>query len=211
VNADNEKYLFDLDGEGNVVKEIGFDGLTREYIRDGVGRVKRIIRPRDKWTDYDYDGTGNVIRETQYDGRVTHYSYDADGLLKKAENARNDGEPTERNELTFLRDHAGRITEEKQGDYSIKRTYDSQGNLVRTESSLGADIAYAHDDEGNLLKMQTADWTSEWQRDNTGLELHRKLSGGIEVRTTRDSLGREIGKSIGVRNVEQSSKRYQWE
>jgi YD repeat-containing protein len=101
TNEDNEKYLFNLDGEGQVIKEIGFDGLTREYIRDGAGRVKRVVRPNDKWTDYDYDGTGNVIRETQYDGKVTLYNYDYDGMLKQAQNSRNDGEACDMNALTF--------------------------------------------------------------------------------------------------------------
>ncbi|MDR2914071.1 MAG: AHH domain-containing protein [Tannerella sp.] len=172
--------------------------------------MKRVVRPNEKWTDYDYDGTGNVIRETQYDGKVTLYNYDEDGLLKQAENARNDGEETDKNALTFKRDRAGRITAETQGSHTVNRVYDKDGNLIQTTSSLGADIKYDHDDEGNLLKMESTTWTAEWQRDNTGLELHRKMSGGIELRTQRDSFGREIKKSIGVRNVEQTSKRYHW-
>jgi YD repeat-containing protein len=210
TNEDSEKYLFDLDGTGNAIKEVGFDGLAREYIRDGAGRVKRVVRPDEKWTDYDYSGTGNVIRETQYDGKVTLYNYDEDGLLKQAENARNDGEEADKNALTFKRDRAGRIISETQGGHTISHVFDKDGNLIQTTSSLGADIRYGHDDEGKLLKMESEAWIAEWQRDNTGLELHRKMSGGVEIRTQRDSFGREIKKSIGIKNIEQTSKRYHW-
>ena len=34
VNEDNEEYRFELDAQGQVTKEIGVDGLTRQYSRD---------------------------------------------------------------------------------------------------------------------------------------------------------------------------------
>ena len=42
LNEGSEKYRFDLDGMGQVVKETGFDGLEREYIRDGAGHVRTV-------------------------------------------------------------------------------------------------------------------------------------------------------------------------
>jgi hypothetical protein len=74
----------------------------------------------------------------------------------------------------------------------VKRVFDKDGNLVQTTGSLGADIRCGHDDGGNLLKMESSGWLSEWQRDKTGLELQRKMSGGVEVKTVRDNFGREI-------------------
>lgn len=44
-NEAGDNYFFELDGLGLVVTETGFDGLRREYERDGAGRVTRVNRP----------------------------------------------------------------------------------------------------------------------------------------------------------------------
>lgn len=88
-NEAGENYFFELDGLGQVITEIGFDGLRREYERDGSGRVTRVNRPGSKWTEYLYDGLDNILKEEQYDGETALYAYDKDGLLIKAENSEN--------------------------------------------------------------------------------------------------------------------------
>ena len=170
ITLDNEagdNYFFELDGLGQVVTEIGFDGLRRKYERDGAGRVTRVNRPGDKWTEYLYDGLDNILKEEQYDGEVSLYTYDKDGMLVKAENSEN--------LLEFTRDRkTGQIIEEKQGEYTVNRTYDSEGNCTRITSSLGADIRHTYDREGNLQTMQAGEsWQASWVRDNTGLEVQR--------------------------------------
>lgn len=88
-------------------------------------------------------------------------------MLVKAENSEN--------LLEFTRDRkTGQIIEEKQGEYTINRTYDSEGNCTRITSSLGADIRHTYDREGNLQTMQAGEsWQASWVRDNTGLEVQR--------------------------------------
>ena len=88
-NEAGDNYFFELDGLGQVVTEIGFDGLRREYERDGAGRVTRVNRPGDKWTEYLYDGLDNILKEEQYDGEISLYTYDKDGMLVKAKNSEN--------------------------------------------------------------------------------------------------------------------------
>jgi hypothetical protein len=64
---------------------------------------------------------------------------------------------------------------------------------------------------GNLISLQSGkNWQAYWKRDETGLELHRQLTGGVGIGTEHDRFGRETRKSVGVRNVEQSAKQYQW-
>ena len=203
-NEAGDNYFFELDGLGQVVTEIGFDGLRREYERDGAGRVTRVNRPGDKWTEYLYDGLDNILKEEQYDGEVSLYTYDKDGMLVKAENSEN--------LLEFTRDRkTGQIIEEKQGEYTVNRTYDSEGNCTRITSSLGADIRHTYDREGNLQTMQAGEsWQASWVRDNTGLEVQRTFSGGVTVRTERDCFGREIRKSVRSGGMEQGAYRYQW-
>lgn len=203
-NEAGDNYFFELDGLGQVVTEIGFDGLRREYERDGAGRVTRVNRPGDKWTEYLYDGLDNILKEEQYDGEVSLYTYDKDGMLVKAENSEN--------LLEFTRDRkTGQIIEEKQGEYTVNRTYDSEGNCTRITSSLGADIRHTYDREGNLQTMQAGEsWQASWVRDNTGLEVQRTFSGGVTVRTERDCFGREVRKSVRSGGIEKGAYRYQW-
>lgn len=202
LNEGEEKYAFELDGLGQVVAETGFDGLRREYIRDGAGRVRKVLRPGGKWTAYEYNGTGNVVKEEQYDGLVSAYRYNPDGLLIEAIN--------EEGLLELKRDKAGRIFSESQAGHTITRTYNKQGECIRITSSLGADIELSHDPDGNLQKIETADWQASWKRDQAGLEFYRELTGNVTIRTERDRFGREVHKSVGVRSVEQSRMNYHW-
>ena len=178
--------------------------MRREYERDGAGRVTRVNRPGEKWTEYLYDGLDNILKEEQYDGEVSLYTYDKDGMLIKAKNSEN--------LLEFTRDRkTGQIIEEKQGEYIVNRTYDSEGNCTRITSSLGADIRHTYDREGNLQTMQAGEsWQASWVRDNTGLEVQRSFSGGVTVRTERDCFGREIRKSVRSGGIEKGAYRYQW-
>ncbi|WP_285829453.1 RHS repeat domain-containing protein, partial [Phocaeicola sartorii] len=156
------------------------------------------------WTEYLYDGLDNILKEEQYDGEVSLYTYDKDGMLVKAENSEN--------LLEFTRDRkTGQIIEEKQGEYTVNRTYDSEGNCTRITSSLGADIRHTYDREGNLQTMQAGEsWQASWVRDNTGLEVQRTFSGGVTVRTERDCFGREVRKSVRSGGIEKGAYRYQW-
>lgn len=125
-------------------------------------------------------------------------------MLVKAENSEN--------LLEFTRDRkTGQIIEEKQGEYTVNRTYDSEGNCTRITSSLGADIRHTYDREGNLQTMQAGEsWQASWVRDNTGLEVQRTFSGGVTVRTERDCFGREVHKSVRSGGIEKGAYRYQW-
>ena len=125
-------------------------------------------------------------------------------MLVKAENSEN--------LLEFTRDRkTGLIIEEKQGEYTVNRTYDSEGNCTRITSNLGADIRHTYDREGNLQTMQVGEsWQASWIRDNTGLEVQRTFSGGVTVRTERDCFGREVRKSVRSGGIEKGAYRYQW-
>ncbi|WP_368327924.1 MULTISPECIES: RHS repeat domain-containing protein, partial [Phocaeicola] len=143
-------------------------------------------------------------KEEQYDGEVSLYTYDKDGMLVKAKNSEN--------LLEFTRDRkTGLITEERQGEYTVSRTYDGEGNCTRITSSLGADIRHTYDREGNLQAMQAGEsWQASWVRDNTGLEVQRIFSGGVTVSTERDRFGCEVRKSVRSGGIERGAYRYEW-
>ena len=105
----------------------------------------------------------------------------------------------------------GQVIGEKQGEYTVNRTYDGEGNCTRITSSLGADIRHTYDREGNLQTMQAGEgWQASWVRDNTGLEVQRTFSGGVTVCTERDGFGREVRKSVRSGGIERGAYRYGW-
>lgn len=219
ANEGGELYRFGLDGTGNVVNEWGFDGLHRRYLRDGNGRVTKVLRPGERWTQYSYDGAGNIVQEEHSDGTMAAYKYNADHLLVEAFN--NDSH------IQLIRARDGRIIKEAQEAYTVTRKYDVDGNCLQIESNLGADIHLEYDKNDLVSRMQAFTdsgnqqsatgnqqldntWSATFQRDKTGLELRRQLSGNVEIKTERDRLGRVTRRSIGAQNAEQSRTRYDW-
>lgn len=208
ANEDGETYRFGLDAMGRVVNEWGFDGLHRRYIRDGGGRITKILRPAARWTSYIYDGTGNVIGEEHHDGSMAAYKYNKDGFLTEAFN--------EHSHIRLCRDIAGRIVQEQDGQHVIERTYDKDGHCVFVKSDLGAALSFQYTEEGFLSAMQVkggleaGNWSATWLRNSVGLEVYREFTGGIEVKTERDKLGRIFRRSITAQSFEQSRNRYDW-
>ncbi|MGE7950065.1 hypothetical protein [Lysinibacillus sp. NPDC093688] len=62
INEKGEAYQFERDTKGNIIKEVGFDELTRSYESSLAGLVQKIQRPGHRWTAYEHDNLGNVIR-----------------------------------------------------------------------------------------------------------------------------------------------------
>ena len=207
ANQGGELYRLEPDAIGNVINEWGFDGVHRAYERDGAGRVKKILRPENRWTAYEYDGAGQVVREEHNDGSVAAYGYSKDGLITGAFN--------EDGAITIQHDAYGRVVKQVQGAYEITRGYNEGGNCNFIGSTLGAAITLEHSAAGFVENMQASNgeagpWQAQWERSSSGLELQRALSGGVKVQTRRDKLGRVLHRSIGTHKAEQSRIRYEW-
>ena len=202
ANPGGELYRLEPDAIGNVIREWGFDGVCREYERDGAGRVKKVIRPENRWTAYEYDGAGRVVREEHHDGSVAAYGYNKDGSLTGAFN--------EDGAITIQYDAFGRVIREAQDAYEVTRGYNETGYCNFIGSSLGAAITLEHSDAGFVKNMQAGAWQAQWERNGSGLELQRALSGGVTVQTRRDKLGRVLHRSVSTHKAEQSRTRYEW-
>ncbi|MBO2013010.1 DUF6531 domain-containing protein [Hymenobacter negativus] len=205
VNEHGLSYRFELDGEGDVITEAGFDGLTRRYQRDVSGRVVELELPSGQRTRYGYDPAGRVT-EVQYgDGSTEAYTYRADGAMLSAAN--------NTVAVTFARNVAGQVLEERLGKHSVSSVYDTQGNRTTLTSSLGADVHFSRNGQGEVTQMKAGVWQALFERDAQGLELHRTLSGGVHARWQRDTLGRPIEQriSIGLGQVAKRIRHYDWQ
>lgn len=201
TNENNEVYRFSLDPMGQIIGEWGFDGLQRRYIRDRNGRVVKVLRPDERWTRYMYNGTGNILTAEHYDGTGEYFTYDGDGKLIEATNAYNTVK------LTY---NKGRVVKETQNDYEVNSSYDSSGNRVEINSSLGAHITHEYSKLGHLQRTATNGWEANFERDAMGLEIKRMVSGGLNITTKRDNYGRVVKHSIQAKNVEGRRMGYNW-
>ncbi|PPK88770.1 RHS repeat-associated protein [Neolewinella xylanilytica] len=206
-NEHGSVYTFGLDDCGRVVRESGFDRLTRTYVRDAAGQVVRVRRPGDRETDYAYDRVGRVTEVNHWDGSAERYTYRADGELTAAVNGAI--------RVSFERDRVGRVLTERQGGFVVTSKYDKLGNRVGLTSSLGADVAIRRNKMGDVEEVisQTgkADpWAVQFERDMLGLELERSLPGGVRSRWQRDRLGRPAKQITTVGGERERSRTYQW-
>ncbi|MHC1774113.1 MAG: type VI secretion system tube protein TssD [Lentimicrobium sp.] len=204
INEHGYHYLFELDPVGDVIKETGFDGITRSYLRDISGKVTKVLRPGGMETAYRYDPTGRVTKVSHSDGSTESFGYRPGGELMEAANA--DAV------VRFQRDLLGRVVQENVGDEWVKSVYDSLGNRTAITSSLGADIAHAYDIMGDPQSLKAGDWQASFERDAFGLETLRNLPGGIKSQWKRDHLGRpvahHIANGVGHTNRHRS---YRWD
>ncbi|UOQ51736.1 DUF6531 domain-containing protein [Hymenobacter cellulosivorans] len=202
INEHGEQYGFTLNAVGQVIEEVGFDGLTRRYERDAAGRVSRIQRPDGRTTSYQYDQAGRVTETVHNGAEHVRYHYRPDGVLLEA--------VTEGSTVQFERDPLGRVVREVQNGHAVESTYDAGGRRTALTSSLGANVRFAHDALGQVRQMQAASWQCVVERDSEGLELYRTLSGGVRMGWRRDELGRPTSQRITVGGVARQ-RRYQWQ
>lgn len=206
VNEAGEQYRFELDAQGDVVTEIGFDGLTRKYRRNLGGQVTSVLRPNGKEITYEYDTVGRVTQVTYdplgKDPEVESYEYGKDGTLIRATN--------KDAEVVLERDILGRVVKEICNGHEVVSQYDLASNRTHITSSLGADITADYNIMGDLVGLNASSWHTNYQRDIWGLEIGRTLSGGLLTSTRRDQLGRVTGHSVtkNARNI--SEKSYVW-
>jgi YD repeat-containing protein len=190
VNEAGDEYTFDLDAQGNVEEEKGFDGLTRRYYRDLAGQVTAVVRPDGRETDYEYDPCGRVTKVIYNpDGnektrKEETYRYRRDGVLLQATNSDAD--------VILERDLLGRVIKETCNGNEITSEYDLSGNRTRVTSNLGADIRADYNIMGDVVSLAGGGWQTQYQRDLFGLETARNFAGGVTAKTERDRLGRVV-------------------
>ncbi|QPQ30160.1 DUF6531 domain-containing protein [Lysinibacillus sp. JNUCC 51] len=208
INEKGEVYQFERDTKGNIIKEIGFDELTRTYERSLAGLVQRIQRPGDRWTAYQHDGLGNIIRADYYDDTWETFGYDKNGLLMETEN--------EHVKVKLERDSSGQVIEEWQNDHWIASSYDELGNRSQITSSLGAKIDVARNEMGNVSQITASrseqeHWTASMQYNELGQEIERVLPGDVISKWQYDTTGRPTHHRISSQNRDTRRRAYNWD
>jgi RHS repeat-associated protein len=240
VNEHGAVYRFVLDPAGNVAEEHGFDGLRRKYQRDKAGRVSLIFRPASATSKYVYDGAGRVTRVEHSDGSTETYAYRLDGELVRAQNAavtlefdrdrvgRITAERSGEHWVTSEYDALGRRTSVRSSkglEQRIRRN--AMGDVLAIEARVNGESPRGPESKPSRERPSTVpppptsrrfgdseprdSFRVDFERDRLGLELERRLPGGVHARWQRDSLGRPQVQEIRVRGVTLQARQYTWE
>lgn len=208
VNEHNEAYKFTRDFKGNIIKEEGFDGLTRNFYRDRAGKVVKVERPDEKHSVYEYDKGGRISRIEHHDGTWATYNYNKDGLLIEAINPNS--------HVKLKRDEAGRILSENQDGYTVMSQYGELGIRTGIKSSLGAVINFQHSSMGEVMEMhaKTSDskpWEANFMYNSLGMETERVLPGNVVSSWNYDTAGLPKEHTVKNKGREQRSRLYTWD
>lgn len=204
INEHGRAYQFGWDANEELIRESGFDGIIREFIRDPAGRTIRINRPDTRYTLFNYDSLNRLTQVRHSDGTFKQLKYREDDELIEASN----NAITLRWELNAL----GQPLKEFQGEHWLASEYDAHNLRTRITSSFGLNQTITRNARGDVIKIAAADNQFEalFQRDQQGLEIQRSLPGGIRSRWTRDKLGRPTKHEIFSGKQSHSSKTYLW-
>jgi RHS repeat-associated protein len=214
IDEADRRYNFDYNHRGEIIHETGFEGLQRHYERDASGRMIKVKRPGERYTQYDYDANGAIIRLSHQDGSWAIFNYDKGGNLSEAIN--------EHCTIRYKRDRSGKIVSEEQDGYKVAVSYDNLGNRTRVTSNLGADIQLQYDKQGYVDQLQAGFHThgkqpgsgTLWQAGFTynqfGGEKTRELPGDIKSEWVHGHDGRPLENKISKRGVVKSWKKYTW-
>ncbi|MBO9521157.1 MAG: Ig-like domain repeat protein [Nocardioidaceae bacterium] len=155
TGAELARTRFDLDGNGNVVKETRPEANTIGFTYDSNGRLTRVDQQTatgvSAITRFGYDVAGNQTRLTDGRDNVTAYTYNAWNLREDTVEPSTSGQ-TAAADRTFTTsyDAAGLPVKETQPNgITINRTFDELGNLVvEAGTSTDATIPAARRDFG---------------------------------------------------------------
>jgi len=207
TNEAGKIYRFGYNTRGEINRETGFDGITRIYERDRSGLVTKTVRPGGKTTLYEYDPNGRVVRCEYHDGSWEIFNYDKNGFLKEACN--------QFTTTTFKRNKLGLVEEEMQDEYSVKSSYDANGNRLEVASSLGALIKQERDRSGNVSRMAASVddllWDAQLKYNRSGQEISRLMPGNLLSRWKYDQAGRPSEHAVTDSSAIKRWKQYHWE
>jgi RHS repeat-associated protein len=130
--------------------------------------------------------------------------------------------------IYFERDAVGRIVQETQkqqldaneNGISLTATYNALGQRTNISTSLGADINTLYDSKGQLerieaqsneLKEQHQTWETTLKRDELGREIERFTTGGLHIKTSYNSSGKQKEQEVFANGRRTGSRFYNWD
>jgi len=175
TDLDGNYILHTYDSQGNLVERGKYDSSDSRTSRkrwdyqqpNYPGKLWKVIKPDDTFTDYDYHDSCMVASVTDNNGQTTSYLYDSLNRLK---------------------------TVTQPGSIQTSFTYDGHGNLETVVDPEGHTTSYTHDDMGRLVSTTSPDTgTVTFVYDAAGNVSQRKDAREVTVSFSHDLLNRLTG------------------
>jgi RHS repeat-associated protein len=207
LNEQNEVYRFKYDARGKIIREIGFDGIVRDYVRGRTGKVMPVNRPGNRFTAYEYDMAGRLTRAEYSDGTWEIYGYNKNGQLIEAAN--------ENSSVIIERDALGRVIKDKQDEYFVESVYDKLGRRAEVKSSLGASIKLERNKAGFVSSVVANNaagerWGAQFKYNALGFETERLLPGNIISSFDYDRAGHPLEQKVRNGSGVLRHRSYSW-
>ncbi|RDV45343.1 hypothetical protein DOE76_08780 [Leifsonia sp. ku-ls] len=183
------------------------DGTSASFRYDADNNVISSTDENGARTGYSYDASGNLTAQTAPDGLVTRYTYTPSGLV--ATKTDTGGSAGAKRTWTYDYDGAGHPVAVHQPDgTTVRNSFDTSGNLVKSVAPSGAVTAYAYDGAGNVTSVtDPTGRTSRFSYDAAGRMTERSDPAGHTTRFTWDS-GDRVVTAI---DADGGVQRYGWE
>ncbi|MCL2024402.1 MAG: DUF6531 domain-containing protein [Coriobacteriia bacterium] len=167
---------------------IDFDGYTTEYIYDGAQNLIELIVAGTRQMSYTYDDKHRVLTQTDANGNVTAFTYE--GLGKKPK-TRTDAAG---NTTTFFYDSMQQLTAVEDPLGNVSRIfYDQMGLKTGVQNATGATERYEFDAGSNLVGIVDAnDDASTYSFDALGNMTRAADAYGDASTYTYDAVGNRI-------------------
>jgi len=218
---DGLRRRYQRDKAGRVALILRPASATSKYGYDAAGRVTRVEHSDGALESYAYRADGQLVRAQN---TATTLEFDRDPLGRITE------ERSGEHWVTSAYDSLGRRTvvrSSKGLEQRIRRN--AMGDVVAIEARVNGESPSGPDSKPDVERPSSVPPPSsptsrrfgdaeprdafrvDFERDRLGLELERRLPGGVQSRWQRDTLGRPQLQEIRVSGVTQQARQYTWE
>ena len=189
VNEIGETYAFQYDPCDRVIAETGFDGRKTSFKYSLSGGCIARTNSLGQTISRELDALGRLVGESVPEEEPTTFQYDKSGHLLSAANAWS--------KISFKRDAAGRVIEEDQGGFGIKREFGPLGTVLHLESDAGIHFDYTYD-HNDLVKSIDANGMGAftYTRNEDDQVASVTLPGDSRLDSAYDSRGRLLKQSV---------------
>lgn len=194
---------YDYDSTGKTITEEHSDGGMSAYKYDADGMLIEAIN-ENSHIKILRDKTGRVIKEIQ-DGYEVTKAYNSDGNCVHTGSSLGADIQMRYDEWGMLAEINGAHKNDPRETASLSVVDIKLKEIEKRIARITGDASFP----GSAVEKKEG-WSAAFYRDDTGLELQRRLSGGVSITLERDRQGRVTRRSIGAKNTEQSRTRYDW-
>ncbi|WP_298814483.1 RHS repeat-associated core domain-containing protein, partial [uncultured Chloroflexus sp.] len=197
TNPENETTAYRYDWMGNLTARIEADGVVTGYGYDSLYRLNSVTfnqrsdQPAgaavNVTTRYQYDEVGNLVLIRDANGNLNSFAYD--GLNRVIQEVDALG-----NIWRYAYDHASNLIERIDALRNRTRySYYPDDRLARIDYHDGTFVAYAYDENNNVLTVTNELGTTERRYDPLNRLIEERDVHGRQTRFSYDAVGNRIG------------------